>query len=109
MEPKILIPLGDAWVDPKHVIAVDTSFDDEDPGWPNIKVTLSTGHVIYGMRTPLKVVRAIRHPELDDYDEETERETDGTSRGESAADRARRRYGAEAPEHTGPRPLRREE
>lgn len=103
--PTILISIGDAWVDPGAVIAVDSAFDDEDPSWPRVKVTLMTGQVLYGMRDPARVVSAIRHPELDQYDEAQERETDGAEP-ESAASRARRRQRPPNGGSAGPRPLR---
>jgi hypothetical protein len=90
MPPKVLIALGDAWVDPAHVIGVDTTFTDEDPSWANVKVILDTGQEVCGMRAPARVVAAIRHPELDAYDEETGTEIDGAEP-PSAAERARRR------------------
>lgn len=104
MLPKVLVALGGAWCDPAHVIGIDTSFDDEDPGWPNVKVTLDTGQVLYGMRPAEKVVRACRRPELDDYDEEADREADGTVP-LTSAERARRRTQAPATGN-GPSPLR---
>lgn len=71
--PKILITIGDAWVDPHDVIAVDATFTESDPPWPNVRVILSTGHIVYGLRTPERVVQAIRHPDGEvEADEGTE-------------------------------------
>lgn len=63
--PKALIFLGDAWVDPEHVVAVDANFADDDPDWANVRVITTTGHIMYGLRSPERVVAAIRHPELE--------------------------------------------
>lgn len=92
MGGRILVAIGDAWVDPDAVIAVDAAFGDEDPSWPNCRVVLGTGAVVYGMRDPKRVVRALRHPELDDYDEERCVEGDGRPT-EAPEERARRRFG----------------
>lgn len=102
MVPRVLICIGDAWVDPAEVMAVDAAFSEEDPAWANVRVTLRTGQPIYGMRTPSRVVQAVRRPEADAYDEESMREADG-SEAESPADRARRRSGQGG--GAGPRPI----
>jgi hypothetical protein len=88
--PKTLISIGDAWVDPDEVIAVDTWFDADAPNWANCRVMLRNGQILYGLRAPARVAGAIRRPESDRYDEEHEREEDG-SVPETAAERARRR------------------
>lgn len=102
---RILICLGGAWVDPEHVIAIDSAFTDEDPTWPNVKVILLTGQTVYGTRPSDKVARAIRTPGLDDYDEGADRELDGALP-MTPVERARRRHQAQAT--SGPVPLRAE-
>lgn len=89
--PKFLVHIGGAWVDPMTVIATDELFGDEDPAWANVRVILATGHVLFGRRTPARVVEAVRHPEAEDHAEEaTEQYPDPQV---AAADRARRRLG----------------
>lgn len=107
MTDKVLICLGGAWVDPAHVIGIDSTFGEDDPGWPNVKVILDTGQEVYGLRPPEKVVSAIRKPQLDDYDELTETEGDGT-RPLSPSERAKRRARPGTRGTIGPLPLRAE-
>lgn len=91
MEPKVLVAIGDAWVDPAYVVSVDATFDEDDPPWARVRVTLCNGHGIYGSRDAKRVALAIRHPERDDYDEDLDREADGSTP-ETAAERAKRRH-----------------
>jgi hypothetical protein len=89
--PKILISIGDAWVDPYAVIAVDDTLTNDDPGWPNVRVILSTGHIVFGRRQPARVVAAVRHPDREvESDESTETYPDPQH---GARSRARRSYG----------------
>lgn len=99
--PKYLISLGEAWVDPYEVAAIDETFSDDDPPWANVRVILLNGKIVYGLRAPERIARAVRHPE-----QEHEAEEDGEvypDRAEQAQRRARRRNSSQPT----PRPLRR--
>lgn len=61
--PKLLVSIGDAWVDPHAVVAVDDLLEDDDPSWSNVRVILATGHIVFGRRSPSRVVQAVRYPE----------------------------------------------
>lgn len=88
--PKYLVSLGgDTWVDPLAVVAVDATFADGDPAWANVRVALSTGLIVFGMRAPARVAHAIRHPEEENEAEESSEVY--PDRQALATDRARRR------------------
>ena len=97
--PKVLIWIGDAWVDPHEVVAIDTLFTADDPAWPNVRVILSTGHVVFGLRAAVQVARAVRHPDLEVEADETTKIYADLEAG--AGVRARRRSGRPG----GPRPV----
>jgi hypothetical protein len=62
--PRYLIWIGDnAWVDPFEVIAVDAYLEEGDPSWARCRVLLRSGHIRFGLRSPERVVAAVRHPE----------------------------------------------
>lgn len=101
--PKILVHIGEAWVDPTAVIGMDDQFGDGAPPWANSRVVLSTGLILYGRRTAARVAQAVRNPEQENQaDEANEVYPDPQV---LAADRARRRMGrgrGGAPPSIGP-------
>lgn len=61
-----LTHLGGAWVDPSLVIGIEAAYRPEDPAWAAVRVTLATGHAIFGQRSPASVARAVRYPDQED-------------------------------------------
>lgn len=97
--PKHLISIGDAWVDPRQVAAVDDAVEDGDPSWSNVRVILSSGQIVFGRRSPARVVQAVRHPEREVTANEPTEAFPEPQQG--AQRRARRRSGRTG----GPRPI----
>jgi hypothetical protein len=62
--PKLLVWIGDD-------AGIDATFDDDEPAWATVRVILKTGHIVFGVRSPVAVARAVRHPEQDVEAEET--------------------------------------
>lgn len=102
--PIRLISIGEAWVDPGDVVGVDAAFTENDPSWPNVRVALRSGLLLYGTRDPRYVAAAVRDPSADRYDELRGCEADG-SEPETPADRARRRQRARPTHCTSLRPV----
>lgn len=101
--PKYLITIGQAWVDPREVIAVDDQFGEDTPEWANVRVILRSGQPIFGRRTPERVVQAVRHPDLEhEADEATEAFPDQQQQATARASRRVRTVPANA---TGIRPV----
>jgi hypothetical protein len=89
--PKILVHIGEAWVDPAAVIGMDDQFGEGAPPWANSRVVLATGHILFGRRTAARIAQAVRNPERENHaDEATEAYPDPQV---LAAERARRRLG----------------
>jgi hypothetical protein len=65
-QPKILISIGGAWVDPREVVAVEAATAGDKGSWWEVRVTLKNGHVVLGQRAPADVAMAVRHPEQDE-------------------------------------------